>query len=163
MSSCSLKGSILNVTMMFAFLGSLQIPFLLCWITANFLSQSKEMEGEASSMWPNSEELWAEASSRKRTPEGWSDGRMEREIYRMRRRVVRVKSCRECGHQGAEGDGGREREEVTATSKIKVCLDQCHDCTITSEQYERDRAKKGCCLYKTVIGNTMPQLLHAYL
>lgn len=64
----------------------------------------------------------------------------------------------ESGHQGVEGDSGREREEATAKSKIKVGLDQCHYCKITSEgergrERERDR-ERVCCLYKC---NIMPQ------
>lgn len=48
----------------------------------------------------------------------------------------------ESGHQGAEGDSGREREGATAKSKIKVGLDQCHYCKITSESV-RERQRKG--------------------
>lgn len=74
------------------------------------------------------------------------------------------------GHQRAEGDSGREREGATAKSKIKVGLDQCHYCKITSEsarERERERhTERVCCLYKSVIGNIMPQsypLLAYYL
>lgn len=67
----------------------------------------------------------------------------------------------ESGHQGVEVDSGRERERATAKSKIKVGLDQCHYCKITSEsvrerERERDTERVGC-LYKSVVGNIMPQ------
>lgn len=39
----------------------------------------------------------------------------------------------ESAHQVAEGDSRGEPEGATAKSKIKVGLDQCHYCKITSQ------------------------------
>lgn len=47
----------------------------------------------------------------------------------------------ESGHQGAEGDSGRECKGATAESKIKVGLDQCHYCKITSESVREGERK----------------------
>lgn len=69
------------------------------------------------------------------------DGGAEREIYRMRRGLVGVKSCR-VWTPGSES--GREREGATAKSEIKVCPDQCHYCKITSEDVrETARERDG--------------------
>ena len=65
--------------------------------------------------------------------ERWKDRGKEGWIYRMRRGLVGVKSSRVWPPGSRERDSEREREGATAKSKIKVGLDQCHYCKITSE------------------------------